>query len=262
MIENVMFDNKTMNYFKFGYGKKNMVIIPGLSIKSVMASESEIIKMYNMFEKDYTVYCFDRITNPNKGYSLNDMAIDTIKAIEKLNLDDIYLFGASQGGMISMLIALNKTSLVKKIAIASSCARIDDFIKEKMNEFINYAKDRKKEELVLEFSKLIYPLDYYKKIENFLTTFSNTITNKELDDFIIFANTIFDNNIIDEISNIKIPFMQFHDTTDKLINIALAYEMNNKMGNNYSLITYSEYGHVLYDLSNDFRLRMLEFFNE
>ena len=262
MIEKVILNNKEMNYFKFGYGKKIMVMIPGLSIKSVMLAESDIINMYKMFEKDYTVYCFDRITNPNKAYSLIDMANDTIEAIEKLNLDDIYLFGASQGGMISMLIALKRCDLVKKIAIASSCARIDDFIKEKMNEFINYAKDRKKEELVLEFSKLIYPIDYYKKIENFLTTFSNTITNKELDDFIIFANAIFDNNIIDKINNIKIPFMQFHDTTDKLINIDLAYEIKNKMNNDYSLITSNGYGHVLYDLSNDFRLKMLEFFNE
>ena len=39
MINKVTVDNLEMEYFKFGNGNKNMIILPGVSIKSVMESE-------------------------------------------------------------------------------------------------------------------------------------------------------------------------------------------------------------------------------
>ena len=61
MILNIKAKNIDMNYFKFGNGKKNMIILPGVSIKSVMESEKLVIEAYKIFSNDFTVYVFDRI---------------------------------------------------------------------------------------------------------------------------------------------------------------------------------------------------------
>ena len=262
MIEKVEFNNKEMRYFKFGSGKKIMVIIPGLSIKSVMESESAIISMYKMFMDGFKIYCFDRISNPNVGYTINDMANDMIRVFDVLNLKGIYLFGASQGGIISQIIALERKDLIKKLVIASSTSTIDDNITKKLTEFIKLAKEEKKEELVLDFAKIIYPKEYYEKLENVFIDFASDIKKEELDNFIINASALFNANLIDKVSKIKIPFMQVHDEKDKLINIDLAHSLESHMGSNYKLVTLSGYGHVLYDIAPNFKDIMLEFFNK
>ncbi len=262
MIDKVTFNNKEMRYFKFGSGKKIMVMIPGLSIKSVTELEDTVASMYKIFINDYTVYCFDRISNPIEGYSIMDMAFDTIEAIDTLNLKDIYLFGTSQGGMISLVIALERKDLVKKLAIASSTAKIDDSLSRCINDFIVLAKEEKKEELVLEFSELIYPKEYYLKFHDMFIDYARSIEKFELDDFIIFANSILDFNVIDRVNELDLPFMQFHDTNDDLIKIDLAYELKECMNDNYSLVISSGFGHLLYDIDPDFKNKLLEFFNK
>ena len=54
------------------------------------------------------------------NYSLDDMTNDILLSINYLKLNDIYLFGASQGGMIAINMGIKNPNLVKKIAICSS----------------------------------------------------------------------------------------------------------------------------------------------
>ena len=115
-MDTINIGNKSINYFKFGTGKKIFVMIPGLNVNSVL-NYSEIVKNdYDMFSKDYTVYLFDRVNEMKPNYSVFDMAIDYIEAFKALDLKDIYLFGTSQGGMISMVISL-KCDLIKKMVL-------------------------------------------------------------------------------------------------------------------------------------------------
>ena len=59
-IEKAEVNGFSMNYFRFGNGKRIMVILPGLSIGSVMHSAQLIADAYRIFAEEYTVYVFDR----------------------------------------------------------------------------------------------------------------------------------------------------------------------------------------------------------
>ena len=55
-IERVQTDKFSMKYFHFGKGKQPLVILPGLSVQSVIPSAAAIEQHYSIFEDEFTVY--------------------------------------------------------------------------------------------------------------------------------------------------------------------------------------------------------------
>ena len=100
-IETVRKETFEMQFFRFGSGPRTYVILPGLSVQSVMASAEAVAQAYASFAEEYTIYVFDRRAALPPVYTVRDMARDTAEAMLALGLHDIYLFGASQGGMMA-----------------------------------------------------------------------------------------------------------------------------------------------------------------
>ena len=63
-IETVCTDGFEMEFFRFGTGEKSLVIIPGLSVQSVMNSAKSIADEYAVMAEDFTAYVFDRRKEP------------------------------------------------------------------------------------------------------------------------------------------------------------------------------------------------------
>ena len=100
-IETVKTETFSMDFFRFGQGEKILVILPGVSVQSVMAFASFVARDYKILADDYTIYVFDRRKNLPDSYPICEMARDTLEALKVLNLAPVSLFGASQGGMIA-----------------------------------------------------------------------------------------------------------------------------------------------------------------
>ena len=116
----------TMEYIKFGHGKKDLVMLPGLSVDSIINYAEMVTDAYRLLTDDFTIYLFDRRREVSQQYSIREMAEDTVEAIKSLGLEQFCLVGASQGGMISLEIAINHPELVKKLIVASSTPRVTD----------------------------------------------------------------------------------------------------------------------------------------
>lgn len=262
MIEVLNIKNGSIRYFKFGTGKKIMVMIPGLSIKSVMEQENLVKDAYKVFNNEYTVYCFDRIDNPKSNYYIKDMADDLVEAINKLNLKGLYLFGTSQGGMIALYIAINYPSIYKKIAVASTTANFEKYTKD-IHNWIDLAKKGLKEELMLEFAKTIYTENIYNKFKDLCLDMAKDITDEELKKFIIIASGTDNFNVISDLYKIDKPIFLIGDKTDKLFGIEPIKEIIDHLKTNlYKSYIYNGYGHAPYDFAPDFKERLKEFFNE
>ena len=128
-INSVKSDNIDMEYLKFGSGEKNLVIIPGLSIKSVLLSAEGVVSAYNAFADDYTVYLFDRNKIIREHYTVDDMAEETAFAIKTIGIKNADFFGVSQGGMIAECIAIKYPELVHKMVLGSTMARVNETVK-------------------------------------------------------------------------------------------------------------------------------------
>ena len=105
-------------------------------MKRVIDVEELISKIYDPIADDFTIYVIDRRKDLPSPYPVHDMAIDTAEAIISLGLKDVYLFGASQGGMIVLEIAIEYPDLVKKLAVGSTSANLRSQESEAIDEWI------------------------------------------------------------------------------------------------------------------------------
>ena len=80
--------NTTMEYIRFGSGKRILVMLPGLgdSLRSMKGTALPMALMYRCFAKDFTVYAFSRKNELPVGYTTRDMARDQAEAMEQLGI--------------------------------------------------------------------------------------------------------------------------------------------------------------------------------
>ena len=72
-----------MNYLKFGSGNKTLVMIPGLSVQSVLLMGDAVKNAFRAYEKDYTAYLIDRREDVPPVYTVADMARDTAEKMKE-----------------------------------------------------------------------------------------------------------------------------------------------------------------------------------
>ena len=109
-----------MHYVSFGKGDKKLVVLPGLSdgLATVKGKTWLLSFPYRKFFRDYIVYMFSRKNNMPEGYTIRDMANDQALVMRKLGIDQCYLLGVSQGGMISQYLAIDHPDMVIKLILA------------------------------------------------------------------------------------------------------------------------------------------------
>ena len=64
-----------MDYIRFGRGKRNLVILPGLGdgLRTVKGTALPMALMYRLFAKDFTVYAFSRKDMLPQGYTTREI---------------------------------------------------------------------------------------------------------------------------------------------------------------------------------------------
>ena len=260
-IENCVVENIRMQYFKFGTGKKIFVIIPGLSVQSVMGSAEAVAEEYSIFMEEYTTYVFDRRENLPASYYIHDMAEDTVKVMESLGLKDINLFGASQGGMIAMDIAINHQRLISKLVLGSTSSRISKAQEEKVEHWIELAKAGDAVKLMLDFGKNLYPEAVYEQYKDYFTETGKKVKGAELKRFITFAESIKDFNVTERLNRIGCPVLITGAFEDAVLDSDATMEMAEQLDHrpDFKLFMYNGYGHAAFDTAPDYRERVYRF---
>ena len=92
------FYDDTINYVSFGYGNKNLLLIPGLNTERIKGKALQLAFYYRNFLRDYKVFIFDHKEHLNENYEISDMVEEIAYCIKKLNLDKVDVVGVSQGG--------------------------------------------------------------------------------------------------------------------------------------------------------------------
>ena len=261
VVETVTTDTFEMDYCRFGTGEKTLVVLPGLSVQSVMGSADAIAGRYQMFADDYTVYVFDRRKEVPASYSNYDMADDTAAALEQLGLDHASLFGASQGGMIAMVIVAEHPELADALILASTSARVSEEQFQTIAKWINYAENNDAEGLYLSFGEEIYPKAVFEQYREALMDAAKTVTEAELKKFVILAEGIKGFDITEKLSGIRCPVYAAGDRQDRVLGGDAVKAITEQLSQ-AAAVEYHEtdgYGHALYDADPDFVKNMLEF---
>ncbi|MBR0208989.1 MAG: alpha/beta hydrolase [Oscillospiraceae bacterium] len=261
-IESVKTDSFSMDYFRFGSGGKTLVILPGLSVQSVMGAADAVAEAYRSLEERYTIYVFDRRRDMPSPYTIRDMARDTAEAFRALGLKEVCLFGASQGGMIALVMAVEYPELVGKMVLGSSSAHVREEQYRVLEEWVRLAKAGDREGLYLSFGREIYPPEVFEQYKETLIAAAADVTEEDLKRFILCAEGTKGFNIVEELDRIRCPVLAVGVYEDSVLDSDATMEIAERLDcrPDFRLYLYTGYGHAAFDTAPDYRQRILRFF--
>ncbi len=250
-----------MPYCTFGEGSRTLVILPGLSIKSVTAQDEALAKAFYLFTKEFTTYVFDRRSNLPAEYSVYDMAEDTAAVMEALGLSGVCLFGASQGGMMAQVIAIRHPELVSRMVIGSSASRIASDVAANTLGWADMAKTGEVEALVESTVTHLYSPATVAAFGDALRGQLMAVTEEELANFAILAGSMSSFDVLEELGNVQAKCLVIGCFGDAVVGPQASFDTAQALG--CALYMYGpEYGHSVYDEAPDYRLNLYQFFME
>lgn len=260
-IKTVKTERFEMDYFMFGEGKKNFVMIPGVSIEPVSKSAAAVAAAYDMFGKDYTVYVFDRAKNIEGKYSIEDMAEDTAAAMELAGIQDAYILGASQGGMILLCLVRDHPELVNRGILASTAARVSGQGAAVLAQWRDLARAGDVEGINREMFSKLYTPEYretYKEAFSMLEKQGSADGVRKLAEL---CEACISFNCLDTLDGIKCPMLVIGAENDTVFPAEeFSREMAEKL--NCELYIYEKYCHAVYDEAPDYKDRIMAFFEK
>lgn len=261
-IKTIHSANFSMDYFHFGHGEKTLVILPGLSVQSVMGAADAIAEAYRPIEDKFTVYVFDRRSDLPAAYSVREMARDTAEAFRALGLKQVCLFGASQGGMIALVLAIEYPELVGKMVLGSTSAHVQEAQYRVPEEWIRLAKAGDRAGLYLAFGREIYPSAVFEQYKDALLAAAGTVTDRDLERFVILAEGMKDFDVVKDLDRIQCPVLAIGVFEDGVLDSDATMEIAEKLdvNPNFRLFMYTGYGHAAFDTAPDYKQRILRFF--
>lgn len=245
-------------YAKIGNGKKNFVMIPGISVKRVTDSAEAVGEAYKMFLDEFTIYLFDRPTPSKMGTTIKDIAENLYEVLEVLNIKDGYFFGASQGGMILEELMLSHPEIIKKSVLGSTLSKVDSDTESKIDNWISLATTGDSKELHLKFYNDIYSNELITSLGEGINALIPECTKEELKQFTIMANAIKGFNTLDRLKEVQIRALVLGSKKDRVIEIEKQIEMAKVL--NAESYFYEGFSHAVYDEAPDYKQRIYDFF--
>lgn len=250
-----------MPYAKFGSGPKNFVIIPGVSTRETTTFADAVESMYAAFKDEYTLYLIDRRRQLPEGYTIKDMADDTAKVLEALNIENATMFGASQGGMIIMTLAAYYPKLVDKLIIGSSEYRCNDILRAHFERWIAYAKNGEQDKLACEMAETMYSEATLAGNKAAIVEANKGLSDSEIEHFIRVSEALLSYDISDVIDKILCNCLVIGSEGDKIMGANSSVELAKALKSD--LIMYgAEFGHTVYDEAPDYLARIKEWLSK
>lgn len=256
-------DGSEMDVVKFGKGKKNLVMIPGLGdgIKSVKDASAGLALSYSAFAKEYTVYVFSRKRKLAEGCTTEHMAKDQSLAMELLGIEKASVIGVSQGGMIAQHLAADFPEKVEKLVLAVTAPKSNEIIQNVVGRWIELAKKREYKKVFIDTAENSYSEKYLKAYRPLLPLLSALGIPNDHERFLIQASSCLTHDASQKLCSISCPTLIIGAQQDKTVGVAASEELANSIRNS-ELYIYNEYGHAAYEEAKDFNSRVLAFLKE
>lgn len=260
IVGSVKASSFTMSYACFGSGRRNFIILPGVSIKKVTPSAPAIKAQYSLLLEKYTVWVFDRIDRAPEDYSVRDMAADTAAAMDALGIKSAVAYGVSQGGMIAQYLAIDYPRLVDALVLGSTFAKFNSTYIDIAEKWVKLAESRQERSLAELFGQAVYSPEIWSKYGEGVIAANSNITDEEYRQFIIMSKAIFTFDCTGEINKITCPAIVIGSEGDRAVDPAGSYELAELLGCEIYMYG-TEYGHGVYDEAPDYVQRVLDFLN-
>ena len=249
-----------MYYAAFGHGKRNLIVLPGLSdgLATVYGKALLLAKPYSMYFDDFTVYMFSRRNDLPIGFTIEQMAQDQLEALDKLGIEKTAVLGVSQGGMIAQAMTISDPQRIESLVLAVTAPCHNEIIDERVNDWIGYARAGNHKQLMIDTAEHSYSPAYlakYRKIYPFLGALGKP---KSYDRFLTNAQAILCFDARAELKKIPCPTLIIGGTEDHIVGVEASKELAEAIPNS-QLYLYPGLGHAAYEEAGDFNDRVFAF---
>lgn len=246
-----------MNYITFGKGKKPLVMIQGLSTRSIKDAALLLVYMYRIFARDYKVYLFERRENIGENITVRELASDLAMAMDCMGIKSADIFGVSQGGMIAQYLAIDRPDLVNKLVLAVTLSKNNETIKTAISDWIRMTEQNDIKNLVKNMTEKMYSDSYVRKYKPFMPLLTVLQKPKNVPRFITLAKACLTCNAYDELEKIQCPVFVIGGKQDKVTSGEASMEIAEKLA--CKCFLYEDLGHAAYEEAKDFNQRVYDF---
>lgn len=249
-----------MYYVAFGDGKRNLVVLPGLSdgLTTVKGKAWLLAPSYKRFFHEFTVYMFSRKNDMPEGYSIADMADDQVTAMKDLGIDRACVLGVSQGGMIAQSIAIRHPEIVERLILAVTAPYANMVVTDAVSSWIDMADRGDHRALMVDTAEKMYSEGYLKKNRRYFPLIAKLTKPKTYDRFLKNANAILRFDVRDELSKIICPTLIIAGSSDNTVGNDAPIELKDGIANS-ELFVYEGLGHGAFEEAKDFYDRVLAY---
>lgn len=185
------------------------------------------------------------------------MANDIYVCLQQLGVEHTSVYGASQGGMIGQVLAINHPELVEKLVVCSSISRIKHVHSDAISSWISAAESHDVETVNSLFLKYVYSQSFVDSIKDSIPALLKNGTPADCDRFVIMLKAIDNFDVYDSLDKIQCPTYVLCDENDKVFGPMPSREIAQKL--NCKLDVYNQYSHAVYDEAPDIKAKILDF---
>ena len=261
VIRTIQTKHGDMRYFRFGNPDgKPFVILPGLSLKSVMGAAAAVESAYSLLAEEYDMYLFDRLSVYPEGYDVQAMAEDTFEAMTLLGLSDITLMGVSQGGMMAMVMAGEHPRKFGNLILCSSAASMKYANREAFSEWKKLAEKKDGPALMESFGRYVYSPEFFEAYKDAIIAQGEDVSDTEFANFLISVNEISDFNCHGKLGEISCPVYVLGAGEDQVLGVQASVDLMNDL--HCDGYIYEGKGHGVYDEAPDYLARIKAFLDQ
>lgn len=252
--------DSTMEYIRFGSGKKTLIMLPGLGdgLRTVKGTALPMALMYHSFAKDFTVYAFSRRTDLPSSHSTRDMAADLNTAMDLLNIPRADIFGVSMGGMIAQHFAADYPRRVNRLILTATCSRPNPILQEAVEEWLCCARQNDHAALMDSNLRRIYSDGYYRKNKWAIPLIGKLTKPDSYHRFFVLADACLTHDAHERLSEISAPTLVVGGELDRCLGGDASREIAAAIPG-AKLHMYPQWGHGLYEEAGDFNSLVLDF---
>lgn len=251
-----------MEYACFGEGDIPLVVIPGLSIKSVVKSASSLEGPFKIFREHYKLYFFDRKKEAERGYSLQQMADDQAAVLKALGIKDACVYGVSQGGMIAQYMAIRYPELVQKLVLGSSTSKAEPLQITTIQNWARLARAHDATALVNAFIDDCFSEKFAARYRRALLALYKEVSDEELERFALFADACDFVDTYDDLGKIKCQTLVLGAGKDRVTTPEASVKLAEKLkaeGVPCESYMYEDCGHAVFDELSEYKQRIFDF---
>ena len=257
ITDHVCCNGMTMDYFTFGEGAKPFVILPGLSLMSVIPMAPAVAVQYKDIAACYKVYLFDRKRDVEQGYTIRQMADDTARAMKALGIAGACLMGCSQGGMIAQLLAAQYPQLVSHLILCSTAARPSELGTKVIGRWVELAKAGDVVALNRDVFRRVYSQQYFDRYRDAFDYAENLGTPGDMARFVKLAQSCEGFDATAQLADIQCPVLVMGSNIDNVLSGEPSRYLAQQL--NAPLVMYDDCGHAAYDEAPDYHSHILDF---